>query len=553
MLRQLHRGAAAARRQRPRELEAVVLRAMAKGADTSGARGGRCPRWFAFAGSTSPRRASWGRRRVRTSTKPARRALDRGWPRQAGPAGRRISCCGAAADPAGCRPDRPYVHRRRSGFRAQPGDGRAGGTGCRARSPESMARDTPRLHRAARVRRAGPAAGDACAALRCFEDVEAACPDASRARALSSRPAARRRAGQREQQVAVHAAAARRALDAREWTTAIGESRQALGLAPGHELALALLAEEEQSIGREQRCIALVTQRLIERASHAIDNLQFDPAEAALKEADSMAPGLAPVRDLRLQLAAARAAAEAAELPLGQLSVDEVRRARSVFRRGRYDEAVQQLRGFLEVEPDAQEVGRELERPIALRESMVTTARVARRKARDCASRATTLAEAGDLAAALDLAREAIRLDPTDADAAATIDLLLARQFEERVAQERNRIREERTRDVEPLLDTRRGAPASAASSRSLCRRLLPHSESCPSVRTLWRSSTRSREELTLEDHETFELTAPTGTLVRLRPARPRCPARPRGREPLSTAAFRTGPTSSGPACGGKA
>ena len=214
------------------------------------------------------------------------------------------------------------------------------------------------------------------------------------------------------------------------------------------------------------------------------------------------------MRDLRHQLAAARAAAEAAEL-LGQLSVDEVRRARSVFRRGRYDEAVQQLRGFLEVEPDAQEVGRELERLIALRESMVTAAGVARRKARDCVSRATTLAEAGDLAAALDLAREAIRLDPTDADAAATIDLLLTRQFEERVAQERTRIREERTRDVEPLLDAarlarERGLVAIALQAALAAQRILPERADIAAL------VDEVREELMSEDHETFELTMVT-------------------------------------------
>ena len=137
------------------------------------------------------------------------------------------------------------------------------------------------------------AAGDARAALRCFEEVEAACPEASRARELaqSARPLAAEQE-KREQQVAVHTAAARRALDAREWTVAVAECRQALGLAPGHELASALLAEAEQSIAKEQRRIALVTQRLIERASHAVDELQFDLAEAALKEADSLAPGI---------------------------------------------------------------------------------------------------------------------------------------------------------------------------------------------------------------------------------------------------------------------
>ena len=375
------------------------------------------------------------------------------------------------------------------------------------------------------------AAGDARAALRCFEEVEAACPEASRVCELaqSARPLAAEQE-KREQQVAVHTDAARRALEAREWTVAVAECRQALGLAPGHELASALLAEAEQSIAKEQRRIALVTQRLIERASHAVDELQFDLAEAALKEADSLAPGSAAVRDLRQRLAAARGAAEAAEL-LHQLSVEEVRRARSVFRRGWYDEAVQQLRGFLEVEPDAKEVGVELERLIALRESMVATAGAARRKARDCMTRAAALADAGDFPAALGLAREAIRIDPTDGDAAAMIDRLLARQLEERMVQERKRILEERTRDVEPLLDTvrlarERGFVAIALQAALAAHRIMPERADIAAL------VDAAREELTSEDHETFELGAPIAT-----PAPPPPAATPAPGEVISSPA----------------
>ena len=96
---------------------------------------------------------------------------------------------------------------------------------------------------------------------------------------------------------------ARRALDARDWATAVAECRQALALAPGHELASALLAEAEQSIGREQRRIALVTHADRTRfAGHRPSGIRF--AEAALKDADVMAPGSTPVRDLRRQLVA---------------------------------------------------------------------------------------------------------------------------------------------------------------------------------------------------------------------------------------------------------
>jgi tRNA A-37 threonylcarbamoyl transferase component Bud32/tetratricopeptide (TPR) repeat protein len=355
------------------------------------------------------------------------------------------------------------------------------------------------------------AAGDARAALRCFEAVEAAWPDGSRARELadSARPLVLEQE-KREEQVAVHIASARRALDGREWTTAVAECRQALALAPGHAPASSLLAEAEQSIGREQRRIALVTQRLIERASRALDDRELDLAEAALKEADSIAPGTAAVRDLRHRLAEARAAAEAAEL-LHQLSVEEIRRARSMFRRGRYDEAVQQLRGFLEVEPDAQEVGSELERLIALREAMASTAATARRQATDCVAQANALADAGELASALGLAREAVRLDPTEGEAAALIDRLLTRELEERVAHERNRNLEERTRDVVPLLEAarlarERGFVAIALQAALAAQRILPGRAD---IATL---AEDIRGELTSEDHETFELAAPAIT-----------------------------------------
>jgi tetratricopeptide (TPR) repeat protein len=144
---------------------------------------------------------------------------------------------------------------------------------------------------------------------------------------------------------------------------------------------------------------------------------------------------------------------------------------------------------------------------------MVTTAAAARRKARECASRATTLAEAGDLPAALDLARQAIRLDPTDAAAAATIDLLLTRQLDERIALERNRIREERTRDVEPLLDAarlarERGFVAIALQAALTAQRILPERADIAAL------VDEVREELTSEDHETYELAAPAATPV---------------------------------------
>ena len=313
----------------------------------------------------------------------------------------------------------------------------------------------------------------------------AACPSSSRARELaeSARPLAAEQE-RREEQIAVRTTAARQAIERRDWGTAVAECRQALALAPGHEVASSLLAEAEQRIAREQRRIALVTQRLVDRATHAIEDREFELAEAALKEADSKTPGSPGVRELKRRLATERATAEAAEL-LRQLSVEEIRRARSIFRRGRYDEAVQQLRGFLEVEPDAPEVADELGRLVALRGSLVATAGVARRKALDCLSRAAALTQAGNISEALDLARAAIRLDPTDADAAALIHQLLTRQLEERIAQERNRALKERSHAVAPILESARraleqGYVANALHAALAAQKLLPDRTTSP-------------------------------------------------------------------------
>src|SRR6188768_3744947 len=195
------------------------------------------------------------------------------------------------------------------------------------------------------------AGGDARGALRCFEEIVAACPSSSRARerAESARPLAAEQE-KREEQIAVRTTAAREAIE--------------------------------------------------------IEAQEFEMAEAALKEAYSMTPVSPGVRELKLRLATERATAEAAEL-LRQLSVEEIRRARSIFRRGRADEAVQQLRGFLEVEPDAREVADELGRLVALRGSLAAAAGVARRKVVDCLSRAAALTQAGNISEALDLARAA--------------------------------------------------------------------------------------------------------------------------------------------------
>ena len=313
------------------------------------------------------------------------------------------------------------------------------------------------------------AGGDARGALRCFEEIVAACPSSSRARerAESARPLAAEQE-KREEQIAVRTTAAREAIE--------------------------------------------------------IEAQEFEMAEAALKEAYSMTPVSPGVRELKLRLATERATAEAAEL-LRQLSVEEIRRARSIFRRGRADEAVQQLRGFLEVEPDAREVADELGRLVALRGSLAAAAGVARRKVVDCLSRAAALTQAGNISEALDLARAAIHFDPTDADAAALIHQLLTRQLEERIAQERNRALEERSHDVAPILESARraleqGYVANALHAALAAQKLLPDRTDIAAL------VEEARSELTSEDHEMFELAIPDSM-----PAETPAPSDPESRD----------------------
>jgi tetratricopeptide (TPR) repeat protein len=349
------------------------------------------------------------------------------------------------------------------------------------------------------------AAGRAREALRTFEDVLAASPASTRARQLaeSARPIAAEQTA-RDERVAVRTTAARRALDARDWTVAVAECRQALALLPGHELASSLLAEAEQAIGREQRRVALLVQRQIEKASQAIAEQDFDAAEAALREADAVAPASTAVMAMRQRLSTERAAAEAAEL-LRQLSDDEIRRARSVFRRGRYDEAVQQLRGFLEVEPDAAQVEEELAELISLRETIAQATTAARRSASELRSRAAVLAQSGDVSGALGLAREALQADATDRDAAALVDQLLARQLEDRLAQRRQEALDERAREAEPLLNAARAARERgylqlALNAALAAQAVAPHR---PDISAFL---DETRAELSSEDRDLFDL-----------------------------------------------
>jgi tetratricopeptide (TPR) repeat protein len=301
-------------------------------------------------------------------------------------------------------------------------------------------------------------------------------------------------------------ASASEAVDAQDWDRARTLCREALTLLPGHEGAIALLNHAEQGRAREERRIAMAVQRLVDRASDAIDRQQFQEAESALNEAEAVQAGSPVIADVRDRLKDVRAAAEAAAA-LRQRSAEEIRRARGAFRRGRYDEALQQMRRFLEAEPNAYEVAAELDRLLALRESIATMAATAHRQVKDALAKATVAIQAGAFDAASAAARDALRWDPTSVDASALLDDVLTRQLEARLEQERIRSREQRTVQAAPLIAAarqalQRGYAAVALKAALAAQRIAPDSADVAAL------VEEARREMTSEDRETVELPA---------------------------------------------
>jgi hypothetical protein len=296
------------------------------------------------------------------------------------------------------------------------------------------------------------ASGDARLALQHFESVARACHACSRARELadSCRPLAVEQQA-RDDRIAELIASAHAAMDRQDWAAAVAAGRDALTLAPGDEPIVSLIAEAERAIAHEERRAALAMQRLIERAEQAIDQLQFDEAEAAIAQLDVAPAAAQAVAELRQRLAEQRAEVEAAAVRR-QLSADQVRAARSAFRRGRYAEALQQLQTFLAAEPRAQEVAQELQALQRLHQDLTSRADAAHRQVDGLLRQAASLVASGALADAMPLAREALRLDPVNVDVVSMFDTILGQDLEQRLALERKRDTDLRAGLAEPLI-----------------------------------------------------------------------------------------------------
>ena len=351
-------------------------------------------------------------------------------------------------------------------------------------------------------------AGDAVGALAIFEALAAEAPAAARVRtrADDARPRAKEQQARAERLNAL-IAGARDALAHGDLQAARAQCTQALELEPQANDVTSLAHDIDQAVSREQRRVALLLQRVLERAGDALDRQAFDEAEAAINEAESIQTGAPAIAALRARLDQERAAAEAAEV-LRELSEDEIRRARSAFRRGRYDEALQQLEAFVALEPAAQSVIQELDYLQTLRSSIVHDGEIAAAKARELVAKAAAARDRGALEDAEKMLREGLHADPTSAEASELLDEVLVRQLDARVAEARIRTREQRLSAGAPLLAAarlarERGYVDLALKSALAAQRVAPDT---PGLASLIEDA---RRELAAEDRELAALEHP--------------------------------------------
>lgn len=159
---------------------------------------------------------------------------------------------------------------------------------------------------------------------------------------------------------------------------------------------------------------------------------------------------------------------QAAESRVEREAAQQIRTARAVFHRGNRDEALSALRAFLEAEPAAVLVQREIDRltSVVARQNEEATARaeeVARR-----ADAARTLMETGEFDAALEEARRALACDPANASAVMLVGEAIERQGAARIAQEEARMAAERDDAARLALEAARTALRSGELPRAV-------------------------------------------------------------------------------------
>jgi len=366
---------------------------------------------------------------------------------------------------------------------------------------QSLQQHVATMTRAEELRRSGDARG----ALRLFEGVLDDYPTCARARRLAAEClATANEQDARERRFAEVLQAAQQAVERRQWPEAIRCAEESLTIVPNEPGALALLAAAQQSLAREQRRKTLLLQQALERAVVAIEEERFSDADRALIEAAAIDPEAAALADARQQLATARQQAAENER-LRHAVTEAIRRSRAAFRRGHYHDAVTALRAFVDTERDVPDALAELERLEALSDRMDRSLDERRRRATMLLGTARAQAERGALEQALDRAREALLLD-ANGEAAAALVALHERDLERRLEDARERAREQRERDIEPLLlaarDARaRGYLAVALDNALAAAQVAPHHEG------IRRLVAELRHDIETDDAHPFELT----------------------------------------------
>lgn len=327
-------------------------------------------------------------------------------------------------------------------------------------------------------------------------------PGASRARALADKagPAASAQHA-REQRVDELVEAGRRALSAGDLETAIHRSQDALDVIPDHPHATSLLADAEDSVARERRRVERVVAQLLDDAVKALHRGDLGTADTLVGEAEDVGDDFPTVQALRSSVEQAKAAAAAAE-DLKLASTEEISRARGLFRRGLYDEAIQQLRAFLVERPVASLVEAERVRLVGLRAQLTALTTEARTRASELLARAK--GANGEPSTALPLVRDALRADPTNRDAAQLLDQLMARQLEFRIAEQESLALAERRAEARRLVAVSRRAAqqgytrlALDAAQGALC--VLPGDPEAEALADMARRDLESDEDGTFD------------------------------------------------------
>jgi serine/threonine protein kinase len=298
------------------------------------------------------------------------------------------------------------------------------------------------------------------AATEAFESVLGESPDSVRARNLLDRA---HRLDDEQRQLSQHVqqllAEARAAAAAGEIAIAQRKCRDARALDPRDQVLASLESELEQAFVQEQRRLTQQFQQSLDRAAEAIGRADFGGADGALSDAAKVKPDAPALAAARHRLAQARAAAEAAH-QLRELSAHSIRRARATFRRGRYEEGIQQLESFLDLEPSANSVADELQLLQTLYANIVAERQTATNRASELLRAAAAARDDGAYDEAQRALGDVLRVDPTSIEAAEMLDEVLTRALDAHVSREREHMREVRLEMATALAATAEAAQA---------------------------------------------------------------------------------------------